>query len=224
VTSLVIAAGGSGGAGGNVNYYFEPAAVLAFLVPLGLERLRRDWTPRSATATFMGLVVVVVLLPSLDVQRWKAFGAGPSGLQGAVAVVANKRILTDVPYLGARSVRPELLDPVSHVNLEESDSWQSDGLVKAVLAGDYDLVILHLSLDDLRWKSGRYITFSDSIRSAIARRYRFCFELDSLYVYGRAMDEETNGPSVECPAAPARAADPAAASDARPSPALSAAR
>ncbi len=198
-TALGFALLGSAVSAGNVNYYFEPAFLLALLTPVGLDQLRRQWARESPMAGFVAITMLVLLLPSLDVQRWKMFGETPPDLQRVVPLVKEKRLLTDIPYLGARSALPELLDPVSQANLEREGGWSADALVERILEKDYDLVILHLKLDDPRWDTARYLTIGSGLRTAIAQTYAWCFEMDSTYVYGRAVEAGPGVRSGDCP-------------------------
>lgn len=198
VTSLVLAVGGSALAGANVNHYLEPGLAWALLAPVGVRRLGRDWRPGAGAGGLAAVVVLVLLLPSLDIQRWNMLGAEPPDYRRLADLVRERRVLTDLPYVGARSRAPELLDSVPLAYLERVGVWSAHALVGAVEAREYDLVILHLTLEDPRWAAARYPTVGPPLRAAIARNYAFCFETDSNYVYAPIAGGGSNA-AAACP-------------------------
>src|SRR5258705_2666121 len=96
-TALGFAVLGSMVAGGNVNYYIEPAFVCATLIPAGVAYLQPSWEKNSPLATFAIIVVVILLLPPLDLQRWKMFGATPPDFHRVASLVQTTRLLTHIP-------------------------------------------------------------------------------------------------------------------------------
>jgi hypothetical protein len=187
--ALVLAAATSAAAGASVNYYLEPALILALAVPDALASLRRSWPEGSPVAALAFALVLATTLPALDLQRWMMLGDAPHDLSPLVTLVQGKRVLTDIPYLAARARDPELLDPVSHAYAERIRFWSSDPLIAEVRARRYDLVVLHRALDDPRWEASRYPRLPERLRAAIPGSYEFCFALASAYVYAPAPPE-----------------------------------
>ncbi|MBI3756922.1 MAG: hypothetical protein HY267_02995 [Deltaproteobacteria bacterium] len=199
LTSLGFAVLGSTVAGGNVNYYIEPAFVWATLAPAGVMYLQKAWENNSPLVAFAFIVVIVLLVPALDLQRWKLFGSTPADFHRLTPLVQNRRLLTDIPYLGARSLTPELLDPVSYAYAERTKFWSSEEVVKALTRKEYDLVILQRPLDDVIAETTRYPTLSPTLQATIGAQYGFCAEVTSAYLYGPLRDTGAGAPTPHCP-------------------------
>lgn len=197
-TSLFFAGTGSLVAGGNVNYYLEPFLTLALFMPLLFERLEKEWKPDSVTAFLFLFVFLVVSLPTLDLLRWRALNARPVDHSFLVSLVKGKQVLSDIPYVAARSATPEFLDPVSLVYEERRGGWSSEEIVRRVDRQTYDYVILESTVDDPRRASPRYQTLSPPLRKAIQANYTLCFEKNSAFVYAPRKDFAQNSPP-SCP-------------------------
>ncbi len=190
------------GAGNNVNHYLEPALAWAMLLPIGMDALKRTWVESSASNTLACVLVLVLLLPSLALQRWNMVGAQPPDFRRLAELARHRRVLADVPYVAARSRIPELLDSVPHAYLERAGAWSPDPLVADLDAKAYELVILQRPIDDARWATARYPTVGPQLLSAIARNYAFCFELETQYVYGPVWSTGTRAGRPTCPDPP----------------------
>jgi hypothetical protein len=200
LTSLSVAIVGSGAAGANVNHYIEIAFASTLLLPNGMARLRGTWEQGAPIGALIFIVIVGLLLPALDMQRWRMAGEDPpENFKRLLPMIKNKRVLTDIPYLGARSLNPEFLDPVSYAYAEQLGFWSPKDIVKAIQGKEYDLAILHRKLDDPRWNETRYPTLGSKLRTSIAQNYKFCFELDSAYVYSPVSGVESGPRDMNCP-------------------------
>jgi len=157
-TSLIFTVLGTTRAGANVNHYLEPGLAWAMLLPVGMDALRPTWRAGSASSTLVCVVVVVLLLPALDLQRWNMLGAQPPDFRRLADLVRDRRVFTDVPYVGARSRSPELLDSVPHAYMEKAQAWDPVPPVEALDARAYELVILQRPIDDARLATARYPT------------------------------------------------------------------
>lgn len=198
VTSMGLAFLGSGFANAGANHYLEAAWVWALLAPGGLARLRRAWEKDSPLPAFVFVLALVLLFPALDVQRWEMLNRRPDNLAPVVPLVKGKRVLTDIPYLGARSRAPEFLDSISLTFAAKNGAWSSDTIVRSVRQKEYELVILRWRLEDPRWKTTRYLRLGDELRDAIIQSYAFCFGLDSSYVYGPLGEDDAGSHSPAC--------------------------
>jgi hypothetical protein len=203
VLSLGLAVIGSATAGAGVNHYLEPVLTMAVLVPTGLAHLQSAWKSDSPLASFAVLMIVAVLLPSIDVQRWKAMHRKPENLQRIMPLIENRHVFTDDPYLAARMAFPQAIDLASLINTERAGgwaAWSSSQLAKSLQERRYDLVILRTPLEAPFMPYNPTALYPraprlDSImQTAIAENYRLCFEVHgidgygSLYVYSPTRD------------------------------------
>ena len=118
-----LAALGTAAGGADINHYLEPALALALLAPTGLARLESTWPEDSPLAAFAFLAVLILLLPSLDMQRWQVQHVKPADLRPFLSAIGNKNVLTDVPYLSARMPNPQALDLASLTNARRTGQW-----------------------------------------------------------------------------------------------------
>jgi hypothetical protein len=187
MVSLGLAVLGSAARGAAVNHYLEPTLALAVLIPSGMARLRAVWAADSPLASFSMVLVLVLLLPALDAQRWEVIHNRPDDLRHMGALVKNKSVLTDIPYLAARTLSLELLDPASLTNMERSGAWSSAGISQGLREQKYELVILSQAVDTspsvLTALYPRYPHLDSSVQTAIADNYGLCLQMDSVYVY-----------------------------------------
>jgi hypothetical protein len=207
VSAFGFAALGSAAAGGTENHFLEAALALALLVPPGVEQLQGAWNSKSPVSLLVVVLVLVVLLPSLDIQRWNAMHAAPEDLRQVVSVVRNRRVFTDVPYLAARNTDPGLVDLASLINTEKTRgwaSWSSDRTVEDLQQGRYELVVLSTKAEEALVPSGRYPRWprlDPDLKAAISAHYVLCYTLQNVYVYvpGNTRADEGNA---ACPAIP----------------------
>lgn len=186
VVALGLAAFGSSAAGGDINHYLEPAFALSLLVPTAVFHMRRTWIADSPTAVALAIAAAVLLLPALDFARWETTHIRPVSLKETLSLMANRRVLTDVPYLSARSSRPQALDLASLTNAGRAGRWSADALVQEIARKEYDLVIVSERLEEVFDPSllyPRYPHLDAGLRAAVRNHYDFCFESASVYVY-----------------------------------------
>lgn len=187
VVSLGLAVFGSAAAGGDVNHYLEPALAMALLAPTGLARLRDSWPEGSALGAFAAISVVVLLLPSIDVQRWRTMHERPEDLRGFLSLVTERSVLTDIPFLAARMKSPQATDLASLSYAARSGGWSSAGLVDLVRQKTYESVILTESVAapyDPIALYPRYPHLDPALRKAVSENYGLCFEVGNYFVYG----------------------------------------
>ncbi|MGC4053250.1 MAG: hypothetical protein QM757_28435 [Paludibaculum sp.] len=202
VVSLGLALFGSAAAGGDVNHYLEPALAMALLAPTGLARLRASWPEDSPLAAFAAICMVVLLLPSIDVQRWKAMHERPEDLRGFLPLVTERSVLTDVPFLAARMQSPQATDLASLSYAVRSGGWSSAGLVNLVMQKKYESVILSEAVNtayDPAALYPRYPHLDPALRKAVMENYGLCFELGRYFVYGPNRSDGTAA-NLKCPA------------------------
>ena len=178
---------GSAARGAAANHYIEATLALALLIPSGMARLKTVWAPDSPVASLSIVLVLVLLLPALDAQRWNVMHNLPDDLRQMVPLVGNKSVLTDIPYLAARSTSLELLDPASLTNMERTGAWSSAGITNALQKKKYELVILSQAVDTSSALATatypRYPHLDSIVQAAIADNYSLCFKVDTVYVY-----------------------------------------
>ena len=133
-----------------MNHYFEPALAMAVLIPTGVARLATVWKSESPLASFATVFVLVLLLPSLDMQRSYFMHNKPDNLQPLARMMGKRRVFTDIPYLAARTPTLELLEPASLMNTERAGGrvgWSSALIAEALQEKKYELVILSFPVD-----------------------------------------------------------------------------
>lgn len=205
VVSFALAILGSAAAGASVNYYLEPALAMAVLAPAALARLQAEWRNESPLSCFAFVIVLVLLLPSLDEQRSNTAHLRSEDLRRVVALMENRQVFTDIPYLAARTQTPQSIDLASLLNTERNGgwaSWSSKGLARNLQERKYDLVILVKPVDEWPYNPTvlypRWPRLDSAIQNAIERNYHFCFELDASYIYGPLAPNEGSSGS-DCP-------------------------
>ena len=201
LVSLPLALFACGFANATANHFLEPALVWALLVPSGIDALAQSWQQARAQTILIFSLTLVLLIPTLDVQLWSTRNERPDDVRSLTSLVNNKRILTDVTYLGARSANPGFLDPISLTFSEKAGAWSSRPITQAVQTRDFDLVVLHWKVDDPRWETVRYPRLPASMRSAIAKNYGLCFESHSDFFYAPRNGADDQRPSA-CPQQP----------------------
>jgi hypothetical protein len=184
--SVFFAILGSAAAGAAVNHFLEPALALSALAPAGLARLRGNWEQDSPWPTFAVVLVVLLLLPSLDMQRWAAMHERPNDLKSIVRLIGNRTVFTDMPYIGARSSAPQFLDPASLTYASRTGGWSGTELVKQLEQRQYEFVILSELPSQPYDPAARYPRYPHlglDIRTAIVHNYHLCLEVDKTYFY-----------------------------------------
>ena len=113
ILTLGLAVLGSSLAGAGENHYLEPALAAALLVPVGASELRKTWPANSLLPAFITVLIVIVWLPNIDVRHWQAGDRQPANFHDLIGLVERKNVLTDIPYLAARTPSQEFLDATS---------------------------------------------------------------------------------------------------------------
>jgi hypothetical protein len=210
IVSFAAAFLGTATSGGAVNHYLEPALVMAVLAPVALFNLQRSWEKAPSLASFSVMLLLLLLLPALDEQRWNLKHRMPRDLRPVVPLLQSKRVLTDVPYVAARTPSNEFLDVVSLINAELVGGWAgwtSATVVSNLQESRYDFVILSQSVESSYNKSdpSRYPHLDAAIQKAISANFDFCAQLKTsevedkpLYVYTPVMSA-SNPMGGSCP-------------------------
>jgi hypothetical protein len=189
--TLTLAVLGSALAGAGENHYLEPALAAALLAPVGAAELRKRWPSDSLLPMFLCLLVLIAWLPTLDLRHWQAADRRRADFHGLVALVADRNVLTDIPYLAARTSSQEFLDATSLRYAEVVHRWSPLAVVRDLDGQSFEAVILHEPLSKMEKEEGqdRYPRLGAAIRAAIKRNYGFCYQTDSVSVYGRLSKE-----------------------------------
>ena len=200
--TLGLAVLGSSLAGAGENHYLEPALAATLLVPAGVAELRKNWPADSLLPAFVCVLLIVVWLPNIDVRHWQAGDRHPADFHDLVKLVEHKNVLTDVPYLAARTPSQEFLDATSLRYAEGVHRWSPAAVVSDLDKQSFDAVILHESLDKMEQEEGhdRYPRLSMSVREAIRRSYGLCYQKDSAIVYARVPRDSSGSQVINCEA------------------------
>jgi hypothetical protein len=207
VASLALGVVGSAAAGGGVNHFLEAALAMAVLTPTALSVLERSWDSAPAVGACLTALLVILLLPTLDVRRWELMHRSPDDLRRVVGLVRDREVFVDDPYVAARALTPNSADLASLINTQRIGgwaSWSSQGVSKAIAEKEFKLIVLSRPVEKTLLPVGRYPRaprIDAAIQSAISQNYRFCFEVDSEYVY--APDSGGSGTISNCPTRPA---------------------
>ena len=195
IVTFAVAFLGTATSGGAVNHYLEPALVMAVVAPTALFTLQRNWEKAPSLASFSVVLVLLLLLPALDEQRWNLKHRMPRDLRPIVPLLQTGSVLTDIPYVAARTPSNELLDVVSLINAELVGGWagwSSATVVRNLQEGRYDLVVLSQSAESSYNKSdpSRYPHLDAAMQKAISANFQLCVQLKisevedkPLYVY-----------------------------------------
>lgn len=188
---------GSSFANATVNHFLEPALVWALLAASGMSTLRQTWPASSSLPVLALALVLCLLVPALDAQRWEMMNSRPDDLRDLAAIAHGREVLTDIPFVGARTSQQAFLDPISLTFAEQRGGWSSAGIVAEVQAKRFALVILHWSVQDPRWTTHRYPRLGAVLRSAIEQNFGLCGRMGSAYVYAPLVRD--SGMPATCP-------------------------
>ena len=105
-------------------------------------------------------------------------------------LVENKSILTQIPFLAARTRNLELLySLVLKMTYGSAWSWNSNGITQELHERRYGLVVLSQGLDissaNIAPPYPRYPHFDSQVQTAISDNYGLCFQIGNAFVYGR---------------------------------------
>ena len=198
--TVALAGLGSSLAGAGENHYLEPALGAAVLAPVGATELRKRWPSDSLLPAFLCLLVLVVGLPTLDLRHWQAADRRRADFHDLVALVEHENILTDIPYLAARTPSEEFLDATSLRYAEVVHRWSPAAVVRDLDAQLFDAVILHAPLNRMEEEEAqdRYPRLGAVIRQAIQRNYGICYQKEYVNVYGRFSKGPSASRTVSC--------------------------
>lgn len=130
--------------GGGGNYLLAGWTATALLAAAGVAALRPVWPATPAAARSL-LVVWAIAATAAGLITWHhRAGLKIAGLAPLAAIVAHRRVLTDVPYIGVHSRRPEYLDPYLLRTLELTGRWHSHPLVQQIQHRRFALVLLDI--------------------------------------------------------------------------------
>jgi hypothetical protein len=183
VVSLLFALFVSSFSNASYNHYIEPALVCSLFAPIVLGYLGRNWPREVPTASFLFILMLMLLAPTIDVQRWNMMNDRPDDLDKFVPIVRSEKILTDVPYLATNSAQPQFVETISLRFSEKAGVWSPLPIEAVLQQKQYDLVVLHWSLDDPRWDYHRYARLGPELRRSIRENYSFCAVVQGVYFY-----------------------------------------
>jgi hypothetical protein len=203
IVALGFAVISSAAAGAATNYYLEPALAMALLIPTGLASLEPEWKNDSPLVLFAAVILIALVAPSLDTQRRNLMHSRPEDLRREVALMKDKRVFTDEPYLAARTSNPQAIDLASLINTERTGgwaAWSSAMIAQALQNKRYELVILRTPMAppylpyEPKAAYPRYPRLDDALQVAVIQNYHLCFQTENeefgpLYFYSPVLDE-----------------------------------
>ena len=122
--------------GGSANYFILPWFLCLLLVPAGLQQLEK-WSDRSLLVP--GSLILLSLFLLIH-QKYLLLRQPPADLDASV--LGNLTVLSDVPYLELRTLRPQLLDPYFYNQLSQQRQWSDAPIRHGIDSEVYDLVLL----------------------------------------------------------------------------------
>lgn len=154
--------------GSNYNVLLEPWAASSLLAAVAVKNILASTRRVNALMVVAGGLLLAhgiynaFPLPRPDaLPRW-----------GFLApVVQGRRVLTDNPYLAARSADPVMLDPYFNSILEQNGVWDSAPIRARLAQGDFGLVVLTVYGDSLSRYRGLAF-FSEAVLKEIGKNYR----------------------------------------------------
>jgi hypothetical protein len=138
-----------GNVSGDVNYFLEPTAALALLVPMAAR-----WTPRPLYAALLcAQLAVLVHVPNGFMSQYPAGPAKGATPQPEDVAVGN-RVLEVVRAGGPRSLVepagfavlagvPVWLQPLDLVAEQRQGRWEADALVRSIESREWTVVVLN---------------------------------------------------------------------------------
>jgi hypothetical protein len=200
ILTMVLAGMGTSLAGAGENHYLEPALSAALLAPVGAAELRKHWPSDSLLPAFLCILVLVVWLPVLDLRHWQVADRRPANFHDLVPWVEHRSILTDIPYLAARTSSQEFLDATSLRYAEAVNRWSPRAVVRDLDTQRFDAVILHESVTKMgnEQEQDRYLRLGTAIREAIQRNYEICGQRDSASIYARIARTDAESQASAC--------------------------
>jgi hypothetical protein len=187
-TALFFAFLGSGFRNGNTNHFLELGFVCAVLSTIALGFLKEHWAESRAMAPVVLGLLFILLLPALDIVRWRMTNEKEEDLRAAVPLVTGQRVLTDLPFLAARSSNAEGLDFISLTFASFAKHWSDVTIRQQLGARQFSTVLLAWPLEDPRWKTTRYPRLSADVRQSIEGNYGLCGTVAGVFVYGPRVD------------------------------------
>jgi hypothetical protein len=125
---------------GETNYFLPAFAGCALLLPFAM----RAFAENLDTIKITGIVVTLGFLAALADCAASYYALPPSGGGRHIppGYLGSLKIFSDDGYLLLHTRDPGLLDPLTNHSLELNGHWNSDGVVKELQTGNYDLAIL----------------------------------------------------------------------------------
>jgi hypothetical protein len=122
--------------GGNYNYLILPWFLMILFLPAGLKQLERCaafslWVPAALFSLAMAILIH---------QRKFLTMEPPNSIDASA--VANLTVLSDNPYLEARSRQPQLLDPYLYNVFSREKVWSDRVVRQRIDAEGYDLLLI----------------------------------------------------------------------------------
>jgi hypothetical protein len=200
--------------GASMNAFLEAWVVTCVCASFAFQDLVENWERTAATARMMVLLLWLVIMAA-DLDWWRVLVSirPPSEYATLAQAVRGRRVLSDLPYVSAHGVQPELLDPSVNHYLEIAGQWSPAPLLEELQSGRFDYVIVGLSEGRARQWRGLTL-FSISILKQVDANYRPLCVAGRFAVYvprSRAIDYQTEDfKKAGCNAATAsdRGADP----------------
>jgi hypothetical protein len=169
--------------GASMNAFLEAWVLTSVCGAFALLDLMESWGQSAATARRIILLLWLTVM-AVDLNVWRiTLSVRPPSEYGMLAqAMAGRRVLSDIPYVSAHGVRPELLDPSVNHYLEMAGHWSAQPLLQDLRAGSFDYVMV--GLNGRRPRQWRGLTlFSTSILAQIDSAYRTLCASERVAVY-----------------------------------------
>lgn len=127
--------------GSNVNTLLEAWVVSAVLAAVGIQQMLKV---RPALVAVTGAIVIAcVIVPDAGLRRSRDDIYRQLHDTSKIADFAHgRRVLTDVPYVGARSMEPVMLDSYFSTLLENDGIWHSTPITHDIRTQQFDAVLI----------------------------------------------------------------------------------
>lgn len=158
--------------GAGVNAFLEPWTLTALLAPFAVREWTESWKGSSFSVKAIKIIQLVAIM-GISLEGWRVAVSAPpiDDYDVLTQSLQRHRILSDIPYLSAHSLQPELLDPSVNHYLELAGRWSSKPIQNELQADAFDYVIVGASDGQVRKWRGLTL-FSGPILREIERDYR----------------------------------------------------
>lgn len=169
--------------GGGGNYLLVGWATTALLAAAGAATLRPVWAATPATVRAV-MILWAASVAAAGLVTWHhCAGLKPANLAPLAALVAHRRVLTDVPYIGVHSQQPEYLDPYLLRTLELTGRWNSGGLVAQIEQHRFALILLDIAHDQANIRYRGLTRYDRRTVAAMRQAYRSYCVRKTIAVY-----------------------------------------